>query len=477
MRDGAGIGVVRERGVEVGEMGDERVVSGARDDDGAKGGEGVDCEVSGGTENTGDAVVSTGVLAETVPEPEGVVRTVPPPVPTLVTAAAPVSGSDARPMAAAAPHEHVASQQSEDLWLDRAITTETNSSEKSFKMSIDDKPAPLRIVIIGAGIAGLSAAIAPSKQGHRVVVLEKPRFCQRNGGSYPCTPNCTALLQSIDVDPKDFGGTLLEQEWYLVHHVDLHNCLKERLHQTTATLHLGCKITNINIESDQPFVTLEVEREFTCDLLLGADGLHTSLETQAYSSNGQPTTAESSPTPAQTTKSPTYAGWFLPTPESGRYREGDKTALANGFAGFAPSVRRLIDTAGDDLKVWELFDMEKLPTWVRGRAALVGESAHPFQPYMGQGAAMAIEDALSITTLLPLDTKVEDIPARLALYEKTRQPRVDFVLKYTRLNGADENDPSVQRMTATKMVKVMGVCFPYNEIEYSRVLLEEERGC
>ncbi|KAE8395698.1 hypothetical protein BDV23DRAFT_168468 [Aspergillus alliaceus] len=351
------------------------------------------------------------------------------------------------------------------------------------------RTCPLRIVIIGAGIAGLSAAIALSKQGHRVVI------CQRNGGSYPCTPNCTALLQSIDVDPKDFGGTLLEQEWYLVHRVDLHNCLKERLHQTTATLHLGCKITNINIESDQPFVTLEVEREFTCDLLLGADGLHSILRNHII---------PNFPPPYPVGKS--VFRWLLPTEDmknnhttknvvgdpgvfvewaaddrrvSGRYREaaGDKTALANGFAGFAPSVRRLIDTAGDDLKVWELFAMEKLPTWVRGRAALVGESAHPFQPYMGQGAAMAIEDALSITTLLPLDTKVEDIPARLALYEKTRQPRVDFVLKYTRLNGADENDPSVQRMTATKMVKVMGICFPYNEIEYSRVLLEEERGC
>ena len=66
---------------------------------------------------------------------------------------------------------------------------------------------------------------------------------------------------------------------------------------------------------------------------------------------------------------------------------------------------------------------------------------------MGQGAAMAIEDALSIATLLPLGTKAEDIPSRLAIYEKARQPRVDDVLMYTRLNGADEDDPSVQRMT------------------------------
>lgn len=66
---------------------------------------------------------------------------------------------------------------------------------------------------------------------------------------------------------------------------------------------------------------------------------------------------------------------------------------------------------------------------------------------MGQGAAMAIEDALSIATLLPLGTKAEDIPSRLAIYEKARQPRVDYILKCTRLNGADENDPSVERMT------------------------------
>jgi 2-polyprenyl-6-methoxyphenol hydroxylase-like FAD-dependent oxidoreductase len=66
---------------------------------------------------------------------------------------------------------------------------------------------------------------------------------------------------------------------------------------------------------------------------------------------------------------------------------------------------------------------------------------------MGQGAAMAIEDALSIATLLPLGTKAKDIPAQLELYEKSRQPRIDYVMKYTRLNGADENDPSVQRIT------------------------------
>ncbi|GMF77528.1 unnamed protein product [Aspergillus oryzae] len=78
-------------------------------------------------------------------------------------------------------------------------------------MSIDDTPKPLQIVIIGAGIAGLSAAIALSKQGHHVTVLEKSKFARETGAAIHVPPNCTAMLQWMDVDPKDFGGTLIEQ--------------------------------------------------------------------------------------------------------------------------------------------------------------------------------------------------------------------------------------------------------------------------
>lgn len=66
---------------------------------------------------------------------------------------------------------------------------------------------------------------------------------------------------------------------------------------------------------------------------------------------------------------------------------------------------------------------------------------------MGQGGAMAIEDAVSLAVLLPAGTQVHEIPARLALYEKARRSRVDLVLEYTRINGVDENDTTVRRIT------------------------------
>lgn len=57
---------------------------------------------------------------------------------------------------------------------------------------------------------------------------------------------------------------------------------------------------------------------------------------------------------------------------------------------------------------------------------------------MGQGGAMAVEDAVSIAMLLPLGTKPEDIPARLELYQFSRRPRVEMILNFTRMNGRDE---------------------------------------
>lgn len=142
---------------------------------------------------------------------------------------------------------------------------------------------------------------------------------------------------------------------------------------------------------------------------------------------------------------------------------GNKSALVDGFSEFSPEVKELVHGADENLKVWELFDMKSLPSWVRGCSALLGDAAHPFQPCefltpplsahnltiadMGQGGAMAIEDAVSLAVLLPAGTPVKDIPARLALYEKARRSRVDLVLEYTRINGVDEIDTTAKRIT------------------------------
>jgi 2-polyprenyl-6-methoxyphenol hydroxylase-like FAD-dependent oxidoreductase len=85
-----------------------------------------------------------------------------------------------------------------------------------------------------------------------------------------------------------------------------------------------------------------------------------------------------------------------------------------------------VDT--ETLKVWKLLDMEVIPTWVKDRPVLLGDAAHPFLPHQDQGGGCAIEDAALLAVVLPQDTLVEEIPARLKLPEKIRYERANRIL-------------------------------------------------
>lgn len=77
---------------------------------------------------------------------------------------------------------------------------------------------------------------------------------------------------------------------------------------------------------------------------------------------------------------------------------------------------------------------------------------------MGQGGAMAIEDAVSLAVLLPLGTSTKDISDRLGLYEQARRERVEMILEYTRINGRDE-DASVKRISGKFRGPILRISF------------------
>ena len=88
-------------------------------------------------------------------------------------------------------------------------------------------------------------------------------------------------------------------------------------------------------------------------------------------------------------------------------------------------------SAATEVKVWELQDLEALPTWTRGRAILIGDAAHAMTPMQGQGANMSIEDAESLRLLAP-GTRRDDVQDILKLAESIRRPRASQVLADTR---------------------------------------------
>jgi hypothetical protein len=107
------------------------------------------------------------------------------------------------------------------------------------------------------------------------------------------------------------------------------------------------------------------------------------------------------------------------------------------YQSFDSSVRAIIAKAEDDIKVWKLLDMDKMPTFVHERLALLGDAAHPFLPHQGQGGGQAIEDAVALAALLPLGTSRQDIPERLQLYNECRYERAHKIQDFTRTAGKD----------------------------------------
>ncbi|KAF2823226.1 FAD/NAD(P)-binding domain-containing protein [Ophiobolus disseminans] len=126
-------------------------------------------------------------------------------------------------------------------------------------------------------------------------------------------------------------------------------------------------------------------------------------------------------------------------PGSGDWQnQGNISKMLEIYKDFEPAVVKLLGMADEEtLKVWELLDMEQLPTWTEGKLVLIGDAAHPFTPHQGQGAAQAIEDAASLGVMLPADTPLDQIPARLKLYEKCRYERASRIQEVSRIAGKD----------------------------------------
>src|SRR5258708_329889 len=104
-------------------------------------------------------------------------------------------------------------------------------------------------------------------------------------------------------------------------------------------------------------------------------------------------------------------------------------ALA-AFEGWHPQVRRII-AAADTCFIWALFDRDPLQHWSIGRTTLLGDACHPMYPFMGQGAAQAIEDGAALAACL---SAIADPAAGLQPHERLRLPRVTRLQEMSRAN-------------------------------------------
>jgi len=112
--------------------------------------------------------------------------------------------------------------------------------------------------------------------------------------------------------------------------------------------------------------------------------------------------------------------------------EGDWKFLANRFKDWSPEAHEVI-RPGDSWLRWPLFDRPPIPSWSRGRVALLGDAAHPMLPYLAQGAAQAIEDAKVLADSFA--SAPEDPCRALANYSAARMPRASRIQAASRAQG------------------------------------------
>ena len=165
----------------------------------------------------------------------------------------------------------------------------------------EDTTKQLNVLIAGAGIGGLSAAIFLRQQGHHVTLLEQSRFANELGAAVHMAPNATGLVLRMGIDLEELGAVpcrVLSQslpngkpmfevplwrqagrwqhQWLLAHRVDLHSKLKEVATKKDgpgipAVLRTSCRVLSVNPEGS---VTLESGEKLEADIVIGADGVH-----------------------------------------------------------------------------------------------------------------------------------------------------------------------------------------------------------
>lgn len=337
------------------------------------------------------------------------------------------------------------------------------------------------VLIAGAGIAGLCTALGLLRAGVSVRVLEQAAELREVGAAVSLAPNATRALDSLGVGDalraaanrpqraalKHYRtgeeleayamGDAMEQRWgspYLqLLRADLHTVLVDELRRLDpAALQLGARV--LGVEQDGRSVTVETTAgRFTGGCLIGADGVRSAVRAALYG-DGAPSftgyVAWRGVVPVSELKFPDFtpdtAVYLGPGRTLLRYRvrgtdslnvvtfarvdgwseEGwslpaDPDELRAAFETWHPEVRDMVDgLCRHGAFKWGLFGRETLPTWQQGRVSLIGDAAHPMLPFLGQGAAMAIEDGVLMARALAHGPYVE---AGLACFERLRHAR------------------------------------------------------
>jgi salicylate hydroxylase len=353
------------------------------------------------------------------------------------------------------------------------------------------------VIIAGAGIGGLTAALAVAQRGWRVVLFEEAPRLEEIGAGIQLSPNASRILIALGlreallphiVVPEELRvmdartarmlaraplGAAVEQRYgapyWVIHRGDLQAVLLRAVQANPAiALHLGASVEDFALHGKEVTVSARSPHQRFDErgaALIGADGLWSSLR-RRLGHRSAPRFARHTAWRALAASDvvgselqhpavnlwlgrdahivhyPVRAGSLINVVAFFReeWREPGWSVPADPaeiLARYPPELWpppvRTFLTAPVQWHKWALFDRAPLPRWGEGPLTLLGDAAHPMLPYLAQGAAMAIEDAAVLAHSIA--AAPGDLASAMRNYERQRQARTARAQRVARRNG------------------------------------------
>lgn len=338
-------------------------------------------------------------------------------------------------------------------------------------------------VVVGAGIGGLTAAVALHRRAWNVTVCERAPEPPTTGAGIGLAPNALRALDSIDVDaahaagravPTTMGLRRTDGRWLtrsdttdMAARYGVPPIAVPRPALTAAlaaalppgVLRYGTAVTAVDSASGRPTVVTAVGQDLTADLVVAADGIHSPLRRAYFPAHpGLHYIGETAwraivdaprlriaamsetwgrgerfgVTPLSDGRLYLYATAVVP---AGTRPADPRAELRRRFGSWHDPIPALLDHVDlltpTDVLQNDLHDLAApLPRLYQGRIVWLGDAAHAMAPNLGQGGCQAIEDAVVLSHLLPAgdgDGGSEAVPAALAAYSAARCNRTDAV--------------------------------------------------
>ncbi|WP_223839294.1 FAD-dependent oxidoreductase [Saccharopolyspora pogona] len=319
----------------------------------------------------------------------------------------------------------------------------------------------MRVVIIGSGIAGTTAALALDKAGIDVSVHEAHPCGGADIGAFlTVAANGMRALRQIDVVPEvgfpltslrltgsdgaELGSSAFDDGYRCVRRAELCDLLRSEVHRRGLPVEYGARFVAAEHDGDQVAARFADGRAVAGDLLIGADGLNSAVRAlidpvskryvgqqvfYGYSDSAEP---PHEPGRIDMVRGGGSAFGYAVSPQGRTFwfsrvpapsldgTEGPDAMRDRLLTVLRPDATPTADivAATDDVCATNAHDLVPTPRWRKGRMLLIGDAAHAASPATGQGASMAFEDAVVLAKALRDHGSLD-------AYERLRRPRVE----------------------------------------------------